>query len=288
MKEAMSSSPAFRHFGITVVLSMIAVLTLPLAGFVGMARADPYSIQYPFCNINIVEITTTPGETTDGMVSVTLGGGDAYSTACDGYTGYVGLTVLGGSASGQLVAVALDGESATGTNAGVTIAPSGYAHGGAVNIGCTTDPAGGVNVQWCGVFQTQVSPILQAGLSPYALDKNCDTQLTYTLSGVGIRTIDFDSHTECDGTQVLMDIKTELRLVTTNSLEASGTPFTGLSSDGRSSGSFPFAVAGTQHKLTSFTRLTTVDTSVWAGTDPRCVGWGTISIYCVLSTVFTV
>lgn len=109
-----------------------------------------------------MQVTTAPGQTAAGMISVTIGGGNAYSSACDGYTGYVGLTALGGSASGQLAAVALTGGSATGTNAGLTIAPFGYASGGAVNIGCTA--ATGINVQWCSFFQTNVAPILQGGL----------------------------------------------------------------------------------------------------------------------------
>jgi hypothetical protein len=142
---------------------------VPLATLLGSllvsvvpAQASTLSVPYPLCNVSAVQVTTAPGETAAGMVSITVGGGNAYSTACNGYTGYVALAVLGGDASGQLAAIALDG-AATGTNAGLTLAPFGYASGGAVNVGCTTG-TNGINSQWCPFFQTNVYPLTQLGL----------------------------------------------------------------------------------------------------------------------------
>jgi hypothetical protein len=116
-----------------------------------------------------------------------------------------------------------------------------------------------------GVMASPVS----AQVSPFS----CNSQDTVTLSGVGVRNINFKSETNCT-VLVLMEIRTELRLITTNSLEAEGNEFFGTSTTGKSEGNFPFAI-GTRHRLTSFTRLTTTTGQNFNVNDPRCTGSGT-------------
>jgi hypothetical protein len=346
--------PIFRPTALAVALSIL----LPCLLLTNTASADTYSLPYPFCNVNAASITTG-GESTTGVVAVTLSGGNANAVACNGYSGYVGLAVLGGSASGQLAAIALgDGSSATATsspivipsavsgspNPGVAIAPLGYASGGQLNIGCTASNDGtGTWVHWCPYFQdvnnaatgemsvlagfppcnasnwgalyrdslgtdwycgsasisasTQpfyiwaptlsTSVVLQQSGPPPLGGRSCRIQHSIATTGIAFRTINFDSNLTCTE-PVLMEITSELRLVATNSLEASGTHFSGTSATGDSTGTFEFAVVGTQHQFKSFTRATTIGGALWVGTDSRCVGWGTISIYCVVSTTFTV
>jgi hypothetical protein len=125
------------------------------------------------------------------------------------------------------------------------------------------------------------------GRAQVPLTAHCDAQTFVAFSGVGIRTIDFAGEATCD-VPVLMELKTELRLNTTNSLEAQGNDFSGPATHGRSAGRFALAVAGSQHRFVYDFRLTTIDGRVFrTHGDPRCVGDGTTSIHCVVSSVIT-
>lgn len=136
------------------------------------AYGDTVSVAYPLCNVNAVAVTTSPTDSSTGMVTISLGGGNAFTSSCNQYDGFVGLAVLDGSANGQLVAVALgDDSTATASESsiqtpGAAIAPFGHAQGGNVNVGCTND-GDGVSSQWCPFFQTYVSSTAQLGLNSF-------------------------------------------------------------------------------------------------------------------------
>jgi len=149
------------------VLAFLAMVSV----FTPAAHATVYSVPYPICNVSLVQVSTA-GESTSGFFAFSLSRGNAYSTGCDGYSGFVALAA--DDSSTGWVAVTLGEGTATSTGLGgspllpgVSTAPLGYAHNGIVNVGCYADP-GLVSSEWCPYAATVLwpySPTLQIPLN---------------------------------------------------------------------------------------------------------------------------
>jgi hypothetical protein len=125
-------------------MALVAVSTIVEPG---AAHADTISVPYPVCSVNAVEFTPTPGQSTSGLISITIGGGNAYSSGCDGFNGLIALTGGGGNANadyaalttggwarGGMVAVALGGCAYSSSPYGATISPQCAAGSQALSV----------------------------------------------------------------------------------------------------------------------------------------------------------